>query len=64
MAADMGFMTAGKIKEEIGSEMAEKVADIWKTVFKDSPVFEKSWAENEERTANIYKEIVEHSKNK
>lgn len=64
MTADIAFMTARRIQEEVGVEMGEKVANIWKTTFKDSPVFEKSWAENEERTANMYKEIAEHCKNK
>lgn len=64
MAADIAFMTARRIQEEVGTDMGEKVAYIWKTTFKDSPVFEKSWAKNEERTANMYKEIAEHSKNR
>jgi len=64
MAADMAFMTARNIQEEVGEEMGENIANIWKAVFKDSPVFEKTWAANEERTANIYKEIVKHSENK
>lgn len=58
MAADIAFMTARRIQEEVGTDMGEKVAYIWKTTFKDSPVFEKSWVENEERTENMYKEIM------
>lgn len=64
MAADIGFMNARKIKEEVGEEIGNQVALVWKDVFKNSPTFEKSWAENEERTAKMYAEAFENFKHK